>query len=240
MAPTKTDVLRSRGCISGSYVRPVGSDSWPPKAGTRVDYVLSQPIQDLVDQGKRLGWENKGTIGNVNHLKLHGDHTGHSAGKMRGVIYAKDTALPKGGKDALLWLCKQEKYDTTWIDFFNVDGSQYNYAGTRVGSSTDVHLHISVKNGYELLPVWLFDDIAAVIAGTYGRPPMPTAFDKLGFIDGAELLKDKATTVVYLAGRDRKVRLKDNAEITAVQTYLRSRNMNAVVLTVATVPGVAV
>src|SRR4029078_4085300 len=86
--------LRARGNATGSYVRPQGSDSYPPAVGVSVGWVLAQPVQDLLDQGRALKWRNLGTIGNLAHLQKHGDHTAHSAGKVRGVVYAKDTELP--------------------------------------------------------------------------------------------------------------------------------------------------
>jgi hypothetical protein len=234
-----TDTLRQRGNLSGWYVRPAGSDSEPPRAGTRVDWVLSQPVADLLAQGKRLGWANKGTIGNTAHLKLHGDHTAHSKGKMRGVVYAKDAALPAGARDALLALCRMDSYDTTFIDFFNVGGRQYNYAGKDVGPSGDTHLHVSVRRGHELTRVTLFDDMSAVMAGTFRKAatPMPPIFQRLGFIDGAQLVKRSGDPAVWLTGRGKRAQIMNETELTAVRSYLRSRNMSDAIRDVSTLTG---
>lgn len=177
MIVTIYDTLRARGNLWGTYTRPSGSDGYPPPAGTKVLWVCSQPIQDLLDQGKRLGWANKGTIGNASHLQKHGDHTGHSAGKLGGILYAKDTWCSQASLNALLQLCRDPSYDTSWIDFFNALGGQYNYAGVRRTNSSDQHLHISVKRGQETRRVTLFTDMAAVMAGTFRTPEftMPTA-----------------------------------------------------------------
>lgn len=139
-------------------MRPWGSDSYPPPAGTWVNWVLAQPIQDLVDQGKALGYTNLGTIGNESHLKRHGDHTPWSGGKVQGVVYAKDTAHPNWFREALIRLCKSDYY-TLWIDFFNIDNGQYDAAGNYLGWSADTHLHISVAEGHELRRVTMFTDL---------------------------------------------------------------------------------
>ena len=229
--------LKKRGNVAGFYKRPAGSDGYPPTTGTRVDWVLAQPVQDLLEQGKRLKWTNKGTIGNPDHLKKHGDHTGHSLGKVRGVVYAKDTALPKGGKDALLYLCKLPDYDTRWIDFFNVDGGQYNYAGKRVAASSDQHLHVSVKRGAETLRVSLFDDIAAVLAGTFGKRQTPAAFQRLGFVDGALLVRREGEATVWLAGRGKRTKLADGKELELVRQYLQARGAQDGIVPVGVLSG---
>lgn len=224
------DTLRARGNLWGSYVRPSGSDNYPPPAGTKVLWVCSQPIQDLLDQGKKLAWANKGTIGNVTHLRGHGDHTGHSAGKLGGILYAKDTWCSQASLNALIELCRMPDYDTSWIDFFNALGSQYNYAGKRVASSSDQHLHVSVKRGHELRRVTLFTDMAAVMAGTYGAaktPPMPAIFGRLGFIDDAVLVQVKGDPKVWLTGRGKKAHVASPAELKEIQAYLTARGMAA-------------
>lgn len=156
--------LASRGNVRGTATRPSGSDSYWPPVGTTVNWALSQPIQDLLDQGKQLGWGHLGTIGDTYHRQRHGDHTPWSAGKQRGVIYAKDTDDPSWLEDELVRLC-QSDYDTAWIDFWNCNGSQYNYAGQRVAGSGDHHLHISVNEGHELRHVTLFLDLDRIHRG---------------------------------------------------------------------------
>lgn len=235
--PEPYDSLKKRGNLSGFYKRPTGSDSYPPKIGTRVDWVACQPVQDMLEAGKRLKWVNAGTIGNTEHLKKHGDHTGHSLGKCAGIVYAKDTALPAGGKEALLRLCKLPAYDTTWIDFFNVDGGQYNYAGVRVAASTDVHLHVSVRRGFELTRVGLFDDIKAMLDGTFGRLPTPAAFHRLGFVDGTTLIKKQGEPAVFLAGRGRRTWIQTALELNEVQAYMSWRGMQDGIITVTSLTG---
>jgi hypothetical protein len=184
-------------------------------------------VQDLLDQGKRLGWSNKGTIGNAEHLKRHGDHTGHSAGKLGGILYAKDTWCSGASLNALIELCKRADYDTTWIDFFNALGSQYSYAGVRRGPSDDQHLHISVKRGQELRRVTLFTDMAAVMAGTFRppvkAPPMPEPFKRLGFLDGAVLLQVGGDPKVWLTGRGKRAHVTSPAILREVQAFLKAR-----------------
>ncbi|MFZ1426657.1 MAG: hypothetical protein WAS21_07815 [Geminicoccaceae bacterium] len=144
---------------SGVATRPAGSDSYPPPAGTRVAWSLTQPIQDLLDQGTAAGIENLGTIGNTAHLQRHGDHTPWSAGKVRGKIYAKDSHAPADFEAWLVDKCRSS-YDTSWIDFFNINNKQYDNAGRYLGRNDDVHLHISVRKGFENTHVTLFTDYA--------------------------------------------------------------------------------
>ncbi|HVL63447.1 MAG TPA: hypothetical protein VM430_18870 [Microbacterium sp.] len=239
----EADTLRARGNLTGSYVRPAGSDSWPPAPGTLVRWVASQPVQDMLNQGKRYGWVNLGTIGNKSHLQKHGDHTGHSGGKVRGVVYAKDTVLPEGGKAALLQLCRTPDYPTGYIDFFNIEHEQYNFAGVKVGSSGDRHLHVSIRRGHELTRITLFDDISAVLAGTWRKPvvPMPGIFTRLGFIDGASLVKlREGDATVWLSGRGKRARVVNMEELTAIQEFLRSRNMDDAVKPVDVLTGTVV
>lgn len=136
---------------SGVAVRPAGSDSYPPAAGTRVAWTLAPILVRLAESAESLGWTVY-SIGNSDHLRLHGDHTPWSAGKKRGVVYAIDVMVPPvtipGFTKWLIAYCKST-VDTSWIDFFNIGGSQYNFAGSRLGSSTDQHLHLSVQVGKE-------------------------------------------------------------------------------------------
>lgn len=144
--------------LSGVAKRPSGSDGhWPP-VGTKVPWKLTQPMQDLVDHGKAAGLQNLGTIGNISHLQRHGDHTPWSAGKLRGQIYAKDTEVPSGFKAWLMSKMRQPDYDTTWIDFVNIENGQYDFAGNYLGPSGDFHLHVSVSRGFESTHVTLFQD----------------------------------------------------------------------------------
>lgn len=169
---TTYDDLRAHGNSVYKVIRPASTPAaevaayWPPR-GEQVMAVLSQPIQDLMEQGKKLGWANLGTVGNTEHLMKHGDHTPWSAGKARGILYAKDTDVPDWAVDRLIAMCRSN-YDTSWIDFFNVRGRQYDHTGTDVGSSGDHHLHISIDVGAERRSVTLFRDLAA------GKATVPT------------------------------------------------------------------
>jgi len=124
-------------------------------------------VQNLVDQGKKHGFAHLGTIGNLAHLKKHGDHTPWSAGKKRGRIYAKDTDTPDWGEEVLLALCRNQDYDTQWMDFFNINHRQFDNAGHLLATNhPDGHLHLSVNVGFENRPVTLFDDMVAFHQGT--------------------------------------------------------------------------
>lgn len=165
---------------AGTVVRPTGSDRFWPPIGTHVDWSLTTPIFDIatqVDTYALNGWLVVGTIGNNDHLKLHGDHTPWSVidgvQKVRGKVYAVDFKSVNAAefvrfRDWLIATCKTD-YDTTWIDFFNILGSQYDFAGNRVATSTDQHCHISVNKGYESKQVNLFNDYLLAV-----HPAIPT------------------------------------------------------------------
>jgi hypothetical protein len=130
---------------------------WPPP-GTKVAWVLAPILIRLAESAESLGWTVYSIGDKENHLVKHGDHTPWSdpgapgAPKKRGVVYAIDVMVPSVTVPAFTkWLisyCKSN-VDTSWIDFFNIGGSQYNFAGSRLGSSTDQHLHLSVQLGKE-------------------------------------------------------------------------------------------
>lgn len=183
--------LVGRSNVRGSTIRPWDTPAselanyWPHTAGQSVDWVLTQPIQDLVNQGKALGWTNLGTIGDEYHRRRHGDHTPWSAGKVRNVLYAKDTKHPSWLREELVKLCKSD-YFTLWIDFFNVDGRQYDAGGNYLGSSSDYHLHISVAKGHELRRVHLFADLDRIHRGL---PPVGEE-DDVNLTDNAPLISN--------------------------------------------------
>lgn len=151
--------LRNRGNKTGTAVRPHDNDGVGPPGGTAVTWVVAQPIQDLIEQGSRIGWGHLGEIGDFGHLRKHGDHTPWSLGKQRGIVYAKDTAEPSWVQQELLKLCRRDDYDTTWIDFININNRQFSFSGVDQGFSGDAHLHVSVRKGHELRHVTLFDDL---------------------------------------------------------------------------------
>jgi hypothetical protein len=140
---------------SGTATRPAGSDSYWPPVGTRVAWHLAPILVRLGGQAESLGWTVY-SIGNVDHLKKHGDHSPWSVvsgvTKTRGIVYAIDVMVP----DTILSLFKiwmlaycKSSADTTWIDFFNLGNEQFNFAGKKTANSTDHHLHLSVKKGSE-------------------------------------------------------------------------------------------
>lgn len=167
--------------VQGAAKRPAGASSSGPKPGTVVGWRLAQPIIDLGKSAEELGWPILGIVGNTAHLKKTGDHTPWSKGKRPGVIYAIDVHPPNGFQAWLIAQCRSS-YDTRWIDFFNINGSQYNAAGVRVAPSTDTHLHISVAKGYEDTHVTLFRDYAGG-----DEDDMPTAKEVAQAVWGAAL-----------------------------------------------------
>lgn len=167
MATEQYSILKARGYRSSVVVRPSGSDSYWPPVGTSVPWVVARPIEALDDQRRALatafgGWGLSGIIGNIDHLRLHGDHTPWSVisgvAKIRNILWAIDIQDPAYVEAHLLALCRLADYDTTWIHFFNINGSQYDSAGNRIASSGDYHLHVSAKSSaWDTYHTLLFD-----------------------------------------------------------------------------------
>lgn len=135
--------------LGGSYVRPAGRCSNPPPPGTLIKWRAHAGIQAPYDSCKASGGRVRclGTIGNDDHLKGCGGHTGHEPGKPIGVLHAIDLEGPGLG-DFLLMICRSDE-DTSMIQFINWRGGQYDYGGNRVGDSADQHLHYHRRAGRE-------------------------------------------------------------------------------------------
>jgi hypothetical protein len=153
-----------------------------PAPGTRVPWVLAPVLIRLGESAEALGWTVYSIGDAETHLTKHGDHTpwsdpgapGGGDAKTRGIVYAIDVMVPTVTQPAFeAWLvayCRSDA-DTTWIDFFNIHGSQYNYAGVRLATSADQHLHLSIRKGKESAISSLFSAWKAHI----NPPPPPPA-----------------------------------------------------------------
>lgn len=145
--------------LTGRAKRPTGASSIGPRPGTTVSWRLATPIANLAAQAEELGWPILGIVGNIAHLRKHGDHTPWSKGKKPGVIYGGDFK-PPDPFEAWYVATARSDYDTSWVDFININGRQYNNAGQKVANSSDEHLHVSVALGHENTTVTLFTDYA--------------------------------------------------------------------------------
>jgi hypothetical protein len=135
-----------------------------PHTGGSVEWTLAQPIADINAQCKEAGIVCY-TIGNSAHLRGTGDHTPWSRGKPAGKLFAADV-MKSGHADVerrILALMRDPDYDTTWIDFVNVNGSQYDYAGKWLKPSGDHHLHVSVEG-------WAVREKVTLIRDMFGGP----------------------------------------------------------------------
>jgi len=146
--------------LGGVALRPSGSDShWPPP-GTKVPWRPCVGVQNLYDQSYELSYPMLGVLGNLAHLRKHGDHTPWSAGKQVGIVYAIDLDMPDAFGDWLLAMCRSS-YRTVWLDFWNFRGRQYSASGQDQGANPDDHFHCSFGKGYESESVTLLRDFAA-------------------------------------------------------------------------------
>jgi hypothetical protein len=153
-----------------------------PSTGRRVAWTLAPGLAKLGRQLDKLGitWYS---IGDVGHLKRKGGHTPWKPGAPFGTVTAIDVmASPYAVVErGILRLMKQDNYDTTWIDFINTNGSQYDWNGRRQGSSGDHHLHLEVLGSRTSFTSDLFYDMFGWPAGTRPpttpptKPPVPVA-----------------------------------------------------------------
>ncbi len=143
-----------------------------PSNGARVAWTLAPGLATLGRQLDKLGitWYS---IGNADHLKRSGGHTPWKPGAPFGTVTAIDVmASPYAVVEkAILRLMKQASYDTSWIDFINTNGSQYDYDGRRQASSGDHHLHLEVLGNRTSFTSNLFYDMFGWPAGTKPSPP---------------------------------------------------------------------
>lgn len=192
---------------TGVAVRPYASDTYWPPVGTRVPWVLAEPIRDIataVDAYKKFGWTVKGTIGNTAHLRKHGDHTPWSAGKRRGFLYAvdigsSDSAEMRRFRDWLIRYCKSSA-NTLWIDFINILGKQYDNAGNYLQPNDDTHCHISANMGYEAVSTNLFQAYVAEVHS----PPRPPVVPAIGENEVAIIIAPDKKTRYWTDGAFRR------------------------------------
>jgi len=143
-----------------------------PHTGKSVEWKLAPGLALLGKQLDRLKitWYS---IGNADHLKKQGGHTPWKPGAPFGVVTAID--VMKSGypavQAAILKLMKTRTYDTTWIDFINVNYNQYDWNGVRQGSSGDGHLHLEVLGGRTYFTSNLFYDMFGWPAGAVNVTP---------------------------------------------------------------------
>jgi hypothetical protein len=119
-----------------------------PFTKKKVEWVLAPGLAALGKQLDALGitWYS---IGNADHLdnRPAGAHTPWKTGTNGKTVTAIDVMKSPYAdvEKRILKLMRTDDYDTTWIQFINVNGSQYDYAGRRLQSSGDHHLHLEIK-----------------------------------------------------------------------------------------------
>lgn len=183
---------------------------------------LTQPIQDLLDQDEQTSiLTNLGTVGNSEHAQGYGDHTLWSLSKKPGFIYAKDTEVPTNFMQFILKCCNSS-YDTSWIDFFNLQNKQYSGNGNYQGYSSDEHLHLSVKLNYEYKHVTLFNDYLSWLYPIKRRTNM-------------YLIKLASNNEIWLADLIVRRLVKSEAELKAIQLKLSQQGYSALQTQIKTV-----
>lgn len=148
------------GAYSGTVTR--------PSSGRQVAWTLAAGLATLGRQLDKLGitWYS---IGNADHLRGSGGHTPWKPGAPFGVVTAIDVMKTPDAmvERAILLLMKSPLYDTSWIDFINTNGHQYDWDGRYQGMSGDFHLHLEILGNRTDFSSNLFYDM-------FGWPDKPT------------------------------------------------------------------
>lgn len=125
------------GAYSGTVIR--------PSTGRSVFWTLAPVLAGLGRQLDELGitWYS---IGNADHLDNipPGGHTPWKPGAPAGMVTAIDVmkAPYADVERRILKFLRDPTYPTTFIDFINVNYTQYDFDGREQGDSGDGHLHL--------------------------------------------------------------------------------------------------
>ena len=217
-----------------------------PFSGKAVPWALAKVLQKEAEVAESMGITVY-SIGNPDHLdnRPAGGHTPWRDGSPQGIVWAIDIMVDHKGKayveefeDFVVAYCKSDA-DTTAIRFFNLNYSQYNFAGTKRRSSGDGHFHLEIENGRQNSELGI---MAAWKAHKEGPklPPLPEIFKRLGFIDDARLQQIPGDAKVWLTGRGKKAHVASPAELRKVQEYMKARGLPSVIQKVNSIPGTVV
>jgi hypothetical protein len=168
-----------------------------PSNGQWVNWVLAPGLVVLGHQLDALGvtWYS---IGNSDHLDdvPGGGHTPWKPGAPFGMVTAIDVMKEPYSmveKD-ILKLMKTPSYDTSWIDFINTNGHQYDWDGTYQQDSGDYHLHLETLGSHTNFTSNLFYDMFGW-PGLH-KPPTTTPPVYTG------VLKEDDMVLVKISSRD--------------------------------------
>lgn len=178
-----------------------------PSNGKRVSWKAATPIVDAVHQANAAGITAY-VIGDASHLRRSGGHTPWKPGAPYGVVTATDIMVTNAAafEKALIRLMKAPGYDTTWIDFININNSQYDFNGRRQGSSGDHHLHLEAlgsrtnHRGNTLIRDAIALTKGGVLPTTAPKPTTPAATPVVVPKEEEEmrLVQSKGKDAVYL------------------------------------------
>lgn len=201
------------GGYSGTVIRPA--------TGKAVRWVLAPGLQVIGQQLDKLGitWYS---IGDAYHLSRQGGHTPWKPGAPFGVVTAID--IMKSGyatvEKSILRVMKSD-VDTTFIDFINVNGSQYDWDGRRQGSSGDFHLHLEVLGGRTNFTTNLGYEVFGYPAGvkkpTSSKPQTPAPTVTWEDPDMFKFVKLRSTDPVYVVRGGGKIQHVSKDQLTALQ-----------------------
>lgn len=160
---------------SGFAVRPITGPyrCGSIRPGTRVAWRATTPILQIATTFDNYG-VTAYIIGDSYHLRGCQDHTPWSTGKVYGRIFACDVMYPDIPKlQGWILSVMRGAIDTSWIDYININNSQYNSSGQRVASSGDHHLHISVTRSAVDLSIPTFIRALTMFLGGKATTPAP-------------------------------------------------------------------
>ncbi len=199
------------GGYSGTVIRPT--------TGRAVRWSLAPGLAVLGRQLDALGitWYS---IGDKYHLSRVGGHTPWKPSAPYGIVTAIDV-MKSGYADVekrILKLMKSAGYDTSFIDFINVNYSQYDWDGRKQGPSGDGHLHLEVLGSRTQFTSNLFNDMFGVAKPTVPKTtPVSAVTITWEDDDMFKFVKLRSKPEVYLVRQDGKLQHLGPAQLEALQ-----------------------
>lgn len=124
------------GAYNGTVIR--------PSTGRQVAWTLAPILISVARDLDAIGitWYS---IGNTDHLRGEGGHTPWKPGAPPGVVTAIDVmATPYADVERRVVSVLRSVLNTSFVDFVNTNGHQYDWNGRRQGPSGDYHWHLEV------------------------------------------------------------------------------------------------
>jgi hypothetical protein len=219
---------------SGPYRVPNKFDVHP---GQKVSWTAAQPIADIAKEFDKHG-VTVYVQGDDYHLRGGQDHTPWS--KILGKVFACDVMYADAAKlEAWFLKVMQSNEDTSFIDYININNSQYDYTGTRAGNSGDHHLHISIKANAVNLRVSKFVTLLeSFLSGKPISKPVPVVVKPAAKgVEQFMLVKLANSPKVYVTSFAFYSWIKTPEDLVKKQARLKEAGLDSSVHTVSSLDG---